>query len=102
MYDADPPFAPKSAISYAWSVGAVLELYRLMERFDPAWRKKREKAAPKNRLPPSGRCGETPHGDGGGGRACGFRTERGGGRRGETRETPQSPGQRERKAQNRT
>ena len=47
MYDADPPFAPKSAISYAWSVGAVLELYRLMERFDPAWRKKREKAAPK-------------------------------------------------------
>mgnify|MGYP002728023616 FL=1 len=25
MYDADPPFAPKSAISYAWSVGAVLE-----------------------------------------------------------------------------
>ena len=36
MYDADPPFAPKSAISYAWSVGAVLELYRLMERFDPA------------------------------------------------------------------
>ena len=25
----------------------VLELYRLMERFDPAWRKKREKAAPK-------------------------------------------------------
>ena len=42
------------------------------------------------------------YGDGGGGRACGFRTERGGGRRGETRETPQSPGQRERKAQNRT
>ena len=36
MYDADPPFAPKSAISYAWSVGAVLELYRLIERFDPA------------------------------------------------------------------
>ena len=47
MYDADPPFAPKSAISYAWSVGAVLELYRLMGGFDPAWRKKREKAAPK-------------------------------------------------------
>lgn len=32
MYDADPPYAPKSAISYAWSVGAVLQLYRLMER----------------------------------------------------------------------
>ena len=36
MYDADPPFAPKSAISYAWSVGAVLQLYRLRDRFDPA------------------------------------------------------------------
>lgn len=47
MYDADPPFAPKSAISYAWSVGAVLELYRLMERFDPAWRTEEEKPAPK-------------------------------------------------------
>ncbi len=41
MYDADPPFAPKSAISYAWSVGAVLELYRLMERFDPAGKKEK-------------------------------------------------------------
>jgi len=36
MYDADPPFAPRSSISYAWSVGAVLQLYRLMQRFDPA------------------------------------------------------------------
>ena len=32
MYDADPPYTPKSAISYAWSVGAILQLYRLMER----------------------------------------------------------------------
>jgi len=36
MYDADPPYTPKSAISYAWSVGAVLQLYRLMARYgDP-------------------------------------------------------------------
>lgn len=34
MYDADPPFAPKSAISYAWSVGALLQLYRLIEQYD--------------------------------------------------------------------
>lgn len=59
MYDADPPYTPRSAISYAWSVGAVLQLYRLMERFGTPVARKRSagsaataptaEAAPKQR-----------------------------------------------------
>ena len=30
LYDADPPYAPRGAISQAWSVGAVLALYRMI------------------------------------------------------------------------
>lgn len=33
LYDADPPFTPRGAISQAWSVGAVLGIHRLIERY---------------------------------------------------------------------
>ena len=40
LYDADPPYASRGAISQAWSVGAVLEIYRMI-------RERKEAAAPK-------------------------------------------------------
>lgn len=37
LYDADPPYASRGAISHAWSVAAVLEIYRMIrERQQPA------------------------------------------------------------------
>ena len=30
LYDADPPYVCRGAISQAWSVGAVLDLYRMI------------------------------------------------------------------------
>ena len=33
LYDADPPFTPRGAISQAWSVGAVLGIHWLIERY---------------------------------------------------------------------
>ncbi len=30
MYDADPPFTPRGAVSQAWSVSAVMEIYRMV------------------------------------------------------------------------
>lgn len=30
LFDADPPFSPRGAISQAWSVGAVLDIYHLI------------------------------------------------------------------------
>ena len=30
-YDADPPYTPRGAVSQAWSVGAVLEIYRMIQ-----------------------------------------------------------------------
>ena len=33
IYDGDPPHAPKGAISQAWSVGAVLRVNQMIERF---------------------------------------------------------------------
>ncbi len=30
VYDADPPYSPRGAISQAWSVGAVMDIYRMI------------------------------------------------------------------------
>ena len=32
-YDANPPFAPRGAISQAWSVGGVLYIKQLVEQY---------------------------------------------------------------------
>ncbi len=32
LYDADPPYAPRGAISQAWSVASVLDIHRMIER----------------------------------------------------------------------
>jgi len=32
LYDADPPYAPRGAISQAWSVASVLEIHRMIEQ----------------------------------------------------------------------
>ena len=32
-YDANPPFAPRGAVSQAWSVGGVLYIKQLIEQF---------------------------------------------------------------------
>ena len=32
LYDADPPYASRGAISQAWSVGAVLDIYRMIRQ----------------------------------------------------------------------
>ncbi len=36
LFDADPPFSPRGAISQAWSVGAVLDIYHLICERKPA------------------------------------------------------------------
>lgn len=36
LFDADPPFTPRGAISQAWSVGAVLEIDRMIRERQPA------------------------------------------------------------------
>ena len=36
LYDADPPYAARGAISQAWSVGAVLEIYHMVLTHRPA------------------------------------------------------------------
>lgn len=40
LYDADPPYASRGAVSHAWSVAAVLEIHRMI-------RERKEAAAPK-------------------------------------------------------
>ncbi len=35
LYDADPPYAPRGAISQAWSVGAVSDIIRMIEERSP-------------------------------------------------------------------
>lgn len=35
LFDADPPFSPRGAISQAWSVGAVLEIDRMIRERQP-------------------------------------------------------------------
>lgn len=40
LYDADPPYAPKGAISQAWSVGAVSDIIRMIEERSPKTVKK--------------------------------------------------------------
>ena len=32
LYDADPPYAPRGAISQAWSVASLLDIHRMIER----------------------------------------------------------------------
>ncbi len=46
LYDADPPYASRGAISHAWSVAAVLEIYRMIrERQQPAPKRGRKAAS---------------------------------------------------------
>ena len=35
LFDADPPFSPRGAISQAWSVAAVLDIYGMIRRRKP-------------------------------------------------------------------
>ena len=36
LYDADPPYAARGAISQAWSVGAILEIYHMVQSYKAA------------------------------------------------------------------
>ena len=48
LFDADPPFSPRGAISQAWSVAAVLDIYGMIRRRGPEEKpRKAEKAAKK-------------------------------------------------------
>ena len=48
LYDADPPYASRGAISQAWSVAAVLDIYGMIRRRRPEEKpRKAEKAAKK-------------------------------------------------------
>ncbi|MBQ7894480.1 MAG: glycogen debranching enzyme family protein [Alistipes sp.] len=48
LFDADPPFSPRGAISQAWSVAAVLDIYGMIRRRRPEEKpQKAEKAAKK-------------------------------------------------------
>ena len=48
LFDADPPFSPRGAISQAWSVAAVLGIYGMIRRRRPEEKpRKAEKAAKK-------------------------------------------------------
>lgn len=52
LYDADPPYASRGAISHAWSVAAVLEIYRMIrERQQPAPKRGRKAASEKADAP---------------------------------------------------
>ena len=44
LFDADPPYSPRGAISQAWSVGAVLDIYAMIQE-----RKARMAAEPKKK-----------------------------------------------------
>ena len=45
LYDADPPYASRGAISHAWSVGAVLEIYSMIrDRKNPPKRQRKPAA----------------------------------------------------------
>ena len=43
-YDANPPFAPRGAVSQAWSVGALLYIKELIEQYGKAAKKAAKKA----------------------------------------------------------
>ena len=45
LYDADPPYAARGAISQAWSVGAILDIYHMVQSYKAA----AGSAAPKKR-----------------------------------------------------
>ncbi|MCH5335151.1 MAG: glycogen debranching enzyme family protein [Alistipes sp.] len=45
VYDADPPHAPKGSMSQAWSVGAVLEICRMVEEYSSAKKAPAKRAA---------------------------------------------------------
>jgi glycogen debranching enzyme len=51
LYDADPPYASRGAISQAWSVSAILDIYAMIrdrkEAAAPAKKAPAKKAAPK-------------------------------------------------------
>ena len=49
LFDADPPFSPRGAISQAWSVAAVLDIYGMIRRRRPEEKpRKAEKAVKKS------------------------------------------------------
>lgn len=53
VYDADPPFTPRGSMSHAWSVGAVLEICRMVSEYEAA-------AAPRKRTSKSAAKPEAP------------------------------------------
>ena len=54
LYDADPPFAPRGAVSQAWSVASVCEIDRMIREYRPAKRTARA-AKPAARKAPAAR-----------------------------------------------
>ncbi len=47
MFDADPPFSPRGAISQAWSVGAVLDIHHQIESYRTVEKQRKRPAAKK-------------------------------------------------------
>lgn len=50
VYDADPPYTPKGSMSQAWSVGAVLEICRMVAEHTPAQPEKPARKSTKTTL----------------------------------------------------
>lgn len=69
LYDADPPYASRGAISQAWSVGAVLDIYHLIRAYrtdaeeTPAKKPRPKRLRPKQqrRKRPRRRLRQRPH-----------------------------------------
>lgn len=59
LFDADPPFSPRGAISQAWSVAAVLDIYGMIRRRRPEKKPRKEEKAAKKPAAKSAKAGKS-------------------------------------------
>ena len=59
LFDADPPFSPRGAISQAWSVAAVLDIYGMIRRRRPEEKPRKAEKAVKKPAAKSAKAGKS-------------------------------------------
>ena len=59
LFDADPPFSPRGAISQAWSVAAVLDIYGMIRRRRSEEKPRKEEKAVKKPAAKSAKAGKS-------------------------------------------
>lgn len=60
LYDADPPYASRGAISHAWSVSAVLDIYEMIRKRKEAAEPKKAAKKPAAKKTPAAKKAEKP------------------------------------------